>query len=417
MQQLGFGPNLREANEKAKRILDRAKADLDNILHDMGVPGFGAGRPSKFDISISVEDLAFPGNSNYVKMGSVISGFRYKIKNRTGSSKRLFIEVFTHESDVGVVETLLPREEIRVKDIYETDKLTLSVKEGLYPGGKKVGCTASVTNEQKEKTCEKTFYIFIESTPPHIDELATIVFCSAAWPREKSRRVDFNQSIRNLTYEFENLTPLIMKAKLKLGTIWAEERERIEDVYEVEMTLTPFEKKEFVVPEVTLIKEKYSEVDKAKMILRCHAVALEATSMWENRRKLDVNDVVFYLNKDPVYGFFEDPDYNQDGPAKPRSIAKPMEGIKRWKISINSTHPAYEAIKEDAILAEEYVFGEMARQTVFVLLRREDAEEIRKFAKLATTQNPDEMEPSDVLGLLAYPITDQILSKYYSMRK
>jgi len=54
---------------------------------------------------------------------------------------------------------------------------------------------------------------------------------------------------------------------------------------------------------------------------------------------------------------------------------------------------------------------------VFVLLRREDSNEIRKLAKLAATQNLDEMEPSDVLGLLAYPITDQILSKYYSMRK
>lgn len=417
MQQLGFGPNLRESNEKAKRILDKAKADLDNILREMGVPGFGGGRSSRSDVSISVKDLAFPGDSNYVKMGTVISGFRYKIMNRSGDSKKIFLEVVTHESDIGVIETLLPRKEIRVKDVYETDKLMLSVKQGLYPRGKKVGCTASVTDERKEKLCEKTFYIYVELTPPPIEELASIVFCSADWPREKSRRVDFDQSIRNMTYEIENLTPLLMKTKLKAGTIWAEERERIEDVYEVEITLTPFEKKGFVVPEVTLTKEKYSEVGKAKMILRCHAVALEATNMWENRRKLDMNDVVFYLNKDQAYGFFEDPDYNQDGPAKPRSIAKPMEGITRWKISINSTHPAYEAVKADDSLAEEYVFGEMARQTVFVLLRRDDTKEIRKLARLAATQNPDEMEPSDVLGLLAYPITDQILSKYYSMRK
>jgi len=417
MQQLGFGPNLREANEKAKRILDKAKADLDNILRDMGIPGFGAGPTLRSDFSISVEDLTFPGTSNYVKMGTLISGFKYKITSRSGGPKRIFLEVVTHESDIGVIETLLSLKEIRVKDTYETDKLTLSVREGVYPSGKKVGCTASVTDERKKKLCEKTFYIFVDLTPEPIEELASIVFCSADWPREKSRRVDFDQSIRNLAYEIENLTPLLMKTKLKVGTIWVEERERIEDVHEVEMTLNPFEKKGFVVPAVTLTREKYSEIGKAKMILRCHAVALEATNMWENHRKLDVNDVVFYLNKDPGYGFFEDQEYNQDGPSKPRSIARPMEGIKRWKISINIKHPAYEAVKEDESLAEEYVFGEMARQTVFVLLRREDAEEIRKLAKLATTQNLDEMEPSDVLELLAYPITDQILSKYYSMRK
>jgi hypothetical protein len=306
---------------------------------------------------------------------------------------------------------------VKIKDRFETDPFSLTIKAGLYPRGKKIGCTAKVTDEKQTDLCEKSFYIYVDLTPPPIEELASIVLSSADWPREKSRRVDFGQKIRNISYEIENLTPIIMKTKLKVGTIWAEERERVEDVFDLDIILAPFETKSFVVAEVHLTKEKYSEVDKGKMILRCHAVALENTSLWENRRKLDVNDAIFYLNKDPGYGFFEDTEYSSDGPTKPRSIAKSVEGIKRWKMWINNTHPAFEAVKGDEFLAEEYVFEEMARQTVFVLLHRGDVNLVRKLANLAATKNPEDMEPSDVLRLIAYPITDQILSLYYSGRR
>lgn len=416
MQQLGFGPSGQEKDERAKRIIDRAKADLDKILRDMGIPSLGPGRSVKSDFSISVTNLNFPNNSNCVQMGATISGFKYKITNRSGDVKKVFLEIVTHESGVGVIETLLPRRELRIKETYETDPLSLTIKPGLYPRGKKISCTASVTDEKKADLCEKSFSIYVDLTPPPLEELASIVLSSADWPREKSRRVDFGQKIRNLSYEIENLTPLIMKARLKVGTIWAEERERIEDVFELDMILSPQETKCFVVPEVQITREKYSEVEKGKMILRCHAVALESTSMWENRRKLDVNDVIFYLNKDPGYGFFEDPDYTSDGPTKPRSIVKPMEG-QRWKMWINNTHPAYEAVRDDDVLAEEYIFEEMARQTVFVLLHRGDVTVIRKLANLAAAKNPDEMDPSEILRQIAYPITDQILSSYYVSRR
>jgi hypothetical protein len=416
MQQLGFGPSSQEKNEKAKRILDKAKADLDKILRDMGIPSLSSGRSIKSDFSISVTNLNFPNNSNCVQIGAAITGFKYKITNRSGNPKKIFLEIVTHESSVGVIETLLPRKEVRIRETFETEPLSLTIKAGLYPRGKKISCTASVTDEKQINLCEKSFSIYVDLTPPPIEELASIVLSSADWPREKSRRVDFGQKIRNLLYETENLTPLLMKARLKVGTIWAEELERIEDVFELDMMLAPYETKSFVVPEVQLTREKYSEIDKGKMILRCHAVALESTLLWENRRKLDVNDVIFYLNKDPGYGFFEDPDYTSDGPAKPRSIVKPMEG-QRWKMWINNTHPAYEAVSDDDVLVEEYVFEEMARQTVFVLLQRGDANVIRKLINLAATKNPEEMDPSDVLRLIAYPITDQILSSYYIGRR
>jgi hypothetical protein len=246
------------------------------------------------------------------------------------------------------------------------------------------------------------------------EDLASIVLGSADWPRKNSRRVDFDQKIRNLVYEIENLTSNPMKIRLKMGTIWADERERLDTVSETNMDLSPFENNQFTIPEVFVTKEKYSEVGKGKIILRCHAVALEATNIWEKSERLAENNVSFYLNMDPRYGFFEDPVFSPDGPAKPKSVAKPVEGLQRWQIRINNTHPAYlDVLRKDEIEWRNYLFEEMARQTVYVLLHRNQVDTIKKIAGLANSIELDDMDPDQILGLLAYPVTDRILSEYY----
>ena len=416
MQQLGYGPNSQEQNEKAKRLLERAKEELDNILRQMGVPSFTTGRSVKSDFSISVIGLSFPNNTNYMNIGEGITGFKYKITNRSIVDKKIFLEVTTRAQNC-LIETILAKRQITVigSHPYETEPLALILKAGVYPKGKKVSCTAVITDEKQNILCEKSFHVYIDLTPTSVEQFASISLCSADWPHEKSRRVDFNEKITNLMYEVENLTPIIMKAKLKVGTIWADEGERIDDSFQLDLTLTPFETKSFVVPEILLSKEKYSEVEKGKMYLRCHAVALEETSLWENRRKLDVNDVIFYLNKDPGYGFFEDPEYTSEGPDKPRSFAKSIEG-GRWKMWVNNTHPAFQAVEHDSDLTSDYAFEEMARQTVFVLLQVGDSNTIKKLLKLSTIGNLDDLTPSELLRTVAYPITDQILSAYYNGR-
>jgi hypothetical protein len=417
MQQLGFRASQREENERAQRILNEAKADLDNILNNLGVPGFGTGAVPKAEITISVKDLSFPNNSNYVELDTIISGFKYRLKNLSRKPKTVWIEVFTYESDKGIIENLAPKTKVILQQQgqYETNALTLNLRREKYPRGKKIACIARVSDEKDKRLCEKTFYIYIDMTPESIEEKAKIIFVSAEWPRSNSRRVDYNQKINNVSYDVENLSPLIMKIKLKVGTIWADERERIETISENEMTLSPFEKNQYIVPEITVRQETYSEIGKGKIFLRCHATASEETEIWEKGERLAENNVAFFLNMDPRYGFFEDPVYAPGGPSKPMSIAEPVEaGLQRWQISINSTHPAYlDVSRKDEIEQRNYLFKEMARQTIYVLLHRNQTEVLKKLAETANIENLNEMEPDDVLRELAYPITDKILSEYF----
>jgi hypothetical protein len=419
MQKLGFRASQKEENERAQRILNEAKADLDNILNGLGVPGFGMGSAGKDEITISVKDLVFPNGSNYVNLDAIISGFKYRLKNTSTKTKTVLIEVFTRESGAGVVETLLPKTKVIIKDHgqFETGALTLNLRKGLYSRGKKIGCTAQVLDEKGEKLCEKTFYVYIDMPVESVDEKATILLASADWPRSNSHRVDYNQKIKNIIYDIENLTALPMKVKLKVGTIWADEKERIDTISDAEIDLSPFEKNQYSVSEIMVSKEKYSEIDKGKIILRCHATALETTNLWEKGERLAESNVTFFLNMDPRYGFFEETKYKDFGPSKPMSWAEPVEGgLQRYRICINSTHPAYTDVsRKDDVERRNYLFKEMARQTVYVLLHRNQTEAIKKLAKLANIVNLDEMAADDVLSELAYPITDRILSEYYGV--
>lgn len=417
LEQLGFRTSQKEENERAQRILNEAKADLDNILNSLGVPGFGTGSARKAEITISVKDLTFPSNSNYVSLGTIISGFKYQVKNLTDKQKTAWIRVFTHESQTGDIEDLQPKTKIVLQErgCYETATLTLSLRKDKYQRGKKVGCSAIITDIDGKNLCEKTFYVWIDVPPESIEEKAKIILASAEWPRNNSRRVDYDQKIKNVAYEIENLSAVPIKAKIKVGTIWADEKERIDTISETEIILSPFEKQDYIIPEITINKEKYLEIAKGKIILRCHATALEATSLWEKGERLAESNVTFFLNMDPRYGFFEDPVYSRGGPSKPMSIAEPIEGgLQRWQISINSTHPAYlDASRKDDVEQRNYLFKEMARQTVYVLLHRNQIEILKKLAGTPNINDLSEMDADEVLREIAYPITDKILSEYY----
>jgi len=414
MKKLGFRSTQKEENERSKRILNEAKAELDSILNSLGVPGFGSGIVKTSDLSISVIGLNFPGGSNYVSFGDVISGFKYKLKNKSNQTKTVFVEVFTHGNKANPIETLLTRTKIKVKNRYETKELTINIKQGIYPRGKRIGCTLQVTDEKQSKLCERTFYFFVELPFEPSEEKVSLILSSAVWPRYNSRRVDFGQKISNLLYEIENLTSLPLKLKLKAGTIWAEERERIDTVSETILDLSPFENNQLVIDEVSISEEKYSEVGRGKMFLRCHAVALEDSQLWEKGERLAESNVSFYLNMDPRYGFFEDPVYSKDGPLKPRSQAEPVEGLQRWQIRINSTHPAYiDVLRKDEIAQRNYLFEELARQTIYVLLHKNQNDVIRKITGITSIDELDNLLPDEVLRNIAYPTTDRILSEYY----
>jgi hypothetical protein len=227
--------------------------------------------------------------------------------------------------------------------------------------------------------------------------------------------VDFGQSIADLIYEVENRTPKPMKSKLRVRTLWAAEGNApIAEIQDEQMSLTAFQTKTLTVPSVQVTEEIYQEVKRGKVNLRCHAAALTSTDLWLRGARLAENTVGFFLNMDPAYGFWEDTVFHEGGAGKPRSEPRQVDAAGRtWKLSINETHPAYTRVKDDELRCVEYLFEEMARQTIYVLLKMNQEVVVVKLAELAGGQKVDDLTAAEVVQDVAYKVTDRVLAVYY----
>jgi hypothetical protein len=415
MQELGYRKSSQDPNEKTKRLLEEARLDLDSILSGLGVLSFGMGQENEPGVNIYLKDLILPPERNYIKTGETISNFWYSVTNTLSKPKNIKIKVSTREKDIGQIE-LLYNEKIKINPNkeYKTKKISFTINE-KYPCGKKINCIAEIFEENEKIIAQKSFYLNIEFEPPKEEKFTSIILKSAVWPRTESHRVDYNQSIQNLIYEIENLTPIKTKMRIKIKNIWAAEKDILEEILESEMELDTFETKLLTIEKIELTKDKYSELRRGKVILRCHAVALEATSLWEKATRLAEHNLPFYLNMDPSYGFFDEPTYFDGGKESPRSEAQPLEGNRLWEFRINNTHPAFIRLQteDDEQKIKNYIFEEMARQTIFVLLRKNEIESIRKLTNIESSFDMDNKEPDELLRLVVYPATDKIIAEYY----
>jgi len=415
LQGIGLRKKGGDPDEEAKLAAEEAKADLDDIMSELGIPGFGAGKRKRPNVELRVQDLQFPGESNSLQFGQSIDGFSYLASNASKEEFSGTIEVYTFERDQGRIETLLQPTflEISPGKEWTSPELRIRVTPKAYPSGKKVGCVAAILDDSKTLVASRRVFFFVETKPERPVELAEISLRSAEWPRENSRRVDYGQSIKNLRYEVENLTGIPMKFRISVRTFWSAEKIDLDSIVLTDLALGPFGSEILSVESITATREKYEEVRQGKIIIRCQMVALEETEFWDKGTRLARNDTPFYLNKDPALGFFEDEEFTPLGPNEPRSKAELVDGVQTWKIVFNTTHPAYLDARQETARLKDYEFEEMVRQTIYVMIRRDQIESLRRLAALDIGDSLDELDPDRLIQEVAYRATDRILSAYY----
>jgi hypothetical protein len=405
------------SEERQRRLADEAQSELNKILNSLGVPGFGTGTSQADELLLSVEDLVFPRGSNEVTRGDSISGFRFRLENVGRKENAVWWRVYTYERDSGEIETLMERSICKLAaGAFTTTKPFQISLDSRYPSPAKVGCVCEVSDGDGKVLARKTFFLYLDLPRAVEPELAKIHLRLATWPRPPSRRVDYDESIKALLYEVENMREVPMKIRLRLRTLWADESNA--EIAEIGsgwmMELGPHQAKSVTVPEVLVGRADYQEIGRGKINLRMHAVALEGSKFWEKGDRVAEHTIPFFLNMDPNYGFFDpEPEWNQDGENSPRSRAKSLEGVKTWKLSINTLHPAYRSVEADPDAFKDYLFEQMARQTVFVLLKTGHGEALAKQADISKKEDVFEMSAPDLVQRIEFAVTDKILARYY----
>jgi hypothetical protein len=417
LERLGLRKKSKDPEERMRRALEDAQSELNSILHDLGVPSFGAGTESKNEFAVSVEDLTFPENSNYVQTGDAIEGFFFRVRNLAEKENSAWVEIETYERDAGVIETLYARRRLDFgsNGEHRTGPFTIQLSSSKYPSQKKIACVCKVTDAEKKELARKTFYLYLDLEPEAEAELARIGLKAAKWPRAYSRRVDFGEEITGLRYEVENLTGKRMKARIRLRTLWgAEGNAPIDDAVGAwDVDLNAFESVEVGPSAINASQAMYQDVGRGQINIRCHAVALETTKEWERGTKLAEHTMAFFLNTDPSVGFFEfPPEYFEGGLASPRSAVQ--SSGRAWKLRINTTHPAFVVSKDDDIRARNYLFEQMAAQIAYVLVRTDQVKPLQRQLELDKIDTFADLSPDEIIERVAYRLTDRIVGSYYS---
>jgi len=417
LEDIGLKRRTSSAEERVRRLAEDAQADLNKILSRLGVPGFGKGRPKPAQLHLSVTQLDFPRGTNLLTMGDEIKSFAFRLENATRRTERVWWRVFTSERDTGELETLVARTQVSVRagGFLNTEDLTIALTSPPYAPYTKVACTCELTDDDGVFLQRKSFYFYIDLKPEPADRWAELRLSSADWPRD-TRRLDYSDSLTGIRYEFENLSAEPMSARLRARTLWARESNAdIEEVGATDLQLGPFEGKMFECPPLNIVREIYEEVGGGKVNLRCHAAALEASALWQKGQRLAESTVPFFLNMDPGYGFWEGTDWHEGGTSEPRSEPRAADaGGRTWRLVINITHPAYLQTEADDQRRRDYLFEEMARQTIAVLLRMSQEDALATLAALAKSEKLVDLSQADLIEKVAYRVVDQVLAAYYA---
>jgi hypothetical protein len=325
--------------------------------------------------------------------------------------------VYTSDQDTGELATLAPRKEVSIKPggFVSTEDLTLSLTSPPYSSYSKVACTCEVADDDGEVLVKKSFFFYVDLKPESPEHWAELRLTSATWPRD-SRRLDYDDTLTDILYEFENMSPEQMHVRLRVRTLWASESNaEIEEVGETELKVGPFEGRMFECSPLEIQRATYAEVARGKVNLRCHAAALTASDVWQKGERLAENTVSFFLNMDPAYGFWEDITFHDGGSAEPRSEPRAAGvGGRSWVLVINDSHPAYLQTEDDDQRRSGYLFEEMARQTIAVLLRMNHEDVICKLAALGASERLADLSQSELVEKVAYRVLDSVLATYYA---
>jgi len=394
------------AEEKTKKALANSLNELNKRMADLGVSVGGTSKAK--DISIRLEDIRFPGENNIVDIGDNIEKIKFKLINKFTRDQNININVFTKKAYGETIETIFDEALIMQKEERKIiGPFSFKIVSEKYQRNSQIHICCFAKDQTTEKILgKKLIPIFIGITPPDTDEAhIEMAIDSINFPHEKKKRVNYGESITNVSYIVTNKTAENIEFKFKARIVDAKETsDEIALVLDENFSLEPFATKEIKCPDIPVTQERYNVLDREKgpVLLKGSIIALkpsmkleralaqlesktrkkanplhrkelaQSINAFDSGDKLAKYDVRFWINMDGGKGIFEECIEWRGGEDAPRSRIQ-MED-RASVCLINTTHPVYESLLREGKDQEDldsYVYEQLVRQTLTLLLRKD----------------------------------------------
>lgn len=366
---------IRDKESEDKKIKDEMKQiaeDIQDLFDRLGFEDLGKG-PQKADFDVRWQNIVYPvPGSERVTSGDTIS-FSIRVKSTYSTDKKFDCRLFVVNPQTGALVSSIAHNKITLRSntIKTLDfKHKISNQNSIRFAENKIILLVKVIGSGKEKRKELPYFFDIDK-PDNTRKTVSLTLHDCDFPRANSRRINFGEALRNISYLIENKRNYELNYRLNVSIHNASDPTcpKIVDIDSITGIIAPFE--EAITPtidEIVFEQQLYEQyLSEGVLELRARLIANADDLQYEKGDKITFYYYKIYLNSDEKNGKKDSFDV--------QSIVAPEDYRRSWHtagnsrtITLNVGHVAYLNVKDYPDIQHDYIREQMLKQYVLLYL-------------------------------------------------
>lgn len=389
----GYIKDVENEDRRLKDMLKRIADNLQDLFDNLGIEDLGTG-PRKSSFDVRWQNVTFPiVGSERVSLGDTIS-FSVRIRNSYATAKDFDYKLIVMNPGDGSLVSTIANERVKVQSNSVTTldfNHVISCENSKQYAENRIKLVVKVAGTSNEVRREIAYFFDIDK-PDNSREIVSLDLHSYTFPRENSRRINFGESLKDITYRIENKrnTHLSYRLNVSIHNASNPTCPKLVDVVSLSGSVEPFE--EVIsdkIGEIVFEQATYeSHLTEGILELRARLIAAEDDDQFEKGDKITSYHFKIYLNSDEKNG--------KKNSFNPRSSKSPEDYRRSWctpgnnrEVVLNVGHVAYTRLTDEPERQEEYIQEQMLKQYVLLYLNE------GKFSMFGG--NISEMDPLDAV--------------------
>lgn len=368
----GYISDRENEDKRLKEQLKQIAEEAQDLFDRLGFEDLGKG-PKKPDFDVRWMHIEYPAmNTEKVTKGDSIR-FSYRVRSSYSVDKRFECRLFIVNQQTGETVYSIANDELRVASNTSADKdfcYTVSDNTAARFCENRIVLVVKAIGSNKEKRKELPFFFDVDK-PDNTRDRVSLVLHGCKFPIEGSRRVNFGEDLKDISYLIENKRNCVLKYQLRVSVHNASSPscDKIVDVATISGSLPPYEETitspiERIVFDRGVYEQYLSE---GVLELRARLIADADDEQFEKGDKITYYYYKVFLNCDEKSG-------NRDS-FDVRSTISPDDFRRSWcqpgngrSITLNVGHRAYLMLSDNPDIQHEYIREEMLKQLVLLYL-------------------------------------------------
>lgn len=308
LKEWGYIKNSEDEDRRLRSEFATIAEDVQQFFNSLGLENLGKG-PKKGDFDLRWINVRYPEEgTERVTSGDELS-FSFKIKNLYATDKKFKYKLSVKQPSSPDSIYEIVSGEVSVKynaEVTIPTNFRITQENSVYQKENRIELTVSAVGSSKLKIKELSYFYDVDKELKKRNTV-DLRLHEASFPRVGSRRINFGESINNVTYRLENKRNISLKYKIVVGinNLSDPSCSEITKIHSEEGSIEPFEEK--VISRIEAIhfaKDFYSKyLSEGKIQLRAKLIANGNDDEYEKGDKITHYYYDLFLNCDDHEGF------------------------------------------------------------------------------------------------------------------